>query len=251
MNTNQAPKESAEQLQAQVRATLDQTEKDFERVEERVTPGTFIDNAIFANRQRHPRETWNTLTENPVGATFLALGTLMLTEREGRSGETVLKEKTRETIDTTKDVAHQTVARVQELKDKAEEKVTELTDQAQQKAADLKERAETKTNELKEKVGMGSADGENLTTKAKDRVQETLASFNLRDVSPLTLATAGLGLGAAIGASLPELEREQQLVKKADIDLSHLRNDVKSAMKLSAERLKGVVADELKSLSWA
>jgi hypothetical protein len=290
MNTNQAPNESSEELEAKVRATLDKTEQDVERIEETLTPGTFIDNAIFANRPRHPRETWSALSDNPIGTTLLALGTFMLSEREGVSGETILRDKAQDTADAARDLAYQAQAKVQDLKVRAETKVTELKDRADQKFVELKDRADqkftavketadqkvgefkdktttkfeefkditnTKIGEFKEKVGMSNADDPYSTSTsssfaaAKDRVVEKVSSFSLRDVSPLTLATAGLGLGAMIGASLPEHEQEQQLVNKADVDFGSLRADVTAAMKASGDKVKNVLAEEMKALRWA
>lgn len=73
---------SSEELRKDVLVQLDKVDADLDQMELRLTPGQFIDDVIYYPRGGNPSATFDLLKENPVGATFLSLGTLLLMEDE-------------------------------------------------------------------------------------------------------------------------------------------------------------------------
>lgn len=204
MNTKDQDKDNTQDSSAikkEVEATLDQTEQDFERLEQRATPGYFVDQVIYANRKRHPRDTLEALAENPVASSFLAIGTLLLSKSKlGQSGE----DRVKDAVEQGKEAIREASSRVKEASQNSaiESEISpELLD-------------ESKTN----------------------------------NISPLLLASVGLGIGASLGAALPEQAQESEWVDRHPEQLETLYQDIREAISQSVQNLKECVMDEVKSV---
>lgn len=79
---NSKDTKSSEQLRKDVLVQLDKVDSDIDQMGMRLTPGQFIDDIIYYPRGGNPAATFDLLKDNPVGTTFLTLGTLMLMENE-------------------------------------------------------------------------------------------------------------------------------------------------------------------------
>lgn len=79
MNSNNTNR-STSQLQSDVRAEINQIKQSLENIKNRASPGQLIDDAIFYPHQGNPARTFDHLKRNPVGTTFLAVGTILLME---------------------------------------------------------------------------------------------------------------------------------------------------------------------------
>ena len=89
-NTNGSIKE----LKNQVLNDIQRVKDDLQEIKRRATPGQIIDDVIFSRREYGTEGTFDLLKANPIGTTFLTLGTLMLMENDAHhTWESVGKEK--------------------------------------------------------------------------------------------------------------------------------------------------------------
>ncbi|HXH29836.1 MAG TPA: hypothetical protein VNJ01_03385 [Bacteriovoracaceae bacterium] len=93
-NTTRSTKSTTE-LKNQVLADIKKVKEDFEEIKTRMTPGQLIDDAIYYRRGGgDPAATFDHLKRNPVGTSFLTIGTLLLMEDEyHRSYESMARDK--------------------------------------------------------------------------------------------------------------------------------------------------------------
>ncbi len=93
-NTTRSTK-STQELKQQVLSDIQRVKDDFEEIKTRMTPGQLIDDAIYYRRgDSSPAATFEHLKRNPVGTSFLTIGTLLLMEDEySRSYESIGRER--------------------------------------------------------------------------------------------------------------------------------------------------------------
>lgn len=122
---------SSHELKKEVIHELRRVEDDLDRIERRLSPGQFIDEAIFQGKNRGPRETFDYLKSNPIGTTFLTMGTILLMEDEDThlSYEEMMRVKSSQYYNETRERAsssigeakasyHQAMDKAQNLKQK-------------------------------------------------------------------------------------------------------------------------------------
>lgn len=73
---------SSDQLKKEVDKEIRNVKRDLDEIEGRLSPGQIIDDAIFYPHGKNLRSTLDHLKRNPVGTTFLSLGTILLMEDE-------------------------------------------------------------------------------------------------------------------------------------------------------------------------
>src|SRR5690606_34723851 len=73
---------SSDQLKKEVDKEIKNVRRDMDAIEGRLSPGQIIDDAIFYPHGKNLRSTIDHLKRNPIGTTFLSLGTLLLMEDE-------------------------------------------------------------------------------------------------------------------------------------------------------------------------
>lgn len=71
---------SSDELKSEVLQQLSKVNTDINHIQERMTPGQLIDDMIFYPRGANVGTSIDLMKNNPVGATFLTLGTLLLME---------------------------------------------------------------------------------------------------------------------------------------------------------------------------
>jgi hypothetical protein len=81
MNTDKNTKSSKE-LKDQIVRDIKKVKRDFDEIKDRMTPGQLIDDAIFYRHGSSPTATFDYLKSNPVGTSFLTIGTILLMEND-------------------------------------------------------------------------------------------------------------------------------------------------------------------------
>lgn len=237
MNTNQPGNtKSTEELKKQVLSDIDKVKDDFREIKERMTPGQIIDDAIYYRRGGgDPAETFAYLRANPVGTTFLTLGTLLLMEDEQhRSFETLARE------------------RAGEMKERVGESVSEAVGQAKEKIAETKNRVSAKIEKAKDlkRAGVPSAPSE-LETRATDALETAKGKGQeayeyVRNLDPMIYLALGAGLGTITGAALPLSQKEQEAVDSVYSEkMANFANEVQEALSKSVNILKNEVVGGL------
>jgi ElaB/YqjD/DUF883 family membrane-anchored ribosome-binding protein len=168
MNSNT---KSSKQLKREVENQLNAIDKDIDQLKNRLTPGRLIDDAVFSRYRGNPRATFDYLKSNPVGTTFLALGTILLMEDEShQSYETLAKRRTSDALDQAHTQAGELMTdarlRVDDLKENIRSKMPHK-DQTQAQGPSKMDMAKSKLNSAKE----------NLVSKARESVDSAKSTF--------------------------------------------------------------------------
>lgn len=233
MNSNISTNKSTHELKQQILNDIKKVKDDFNEIKHRLTPGQIIDDAIYYRRGAgDPASTFEFLKSNPVGTSFLTLGTLLLMENDSHmSYESLARTRAGSVKTRVNDVMSQTKDKVSQFRSKFVKGEAELEsgigegalgsttsestgtadrimneeriERAKSSLQEAKSSMRESTNRAKEKL---SAAGETLRAKTHDMYE---ASKNL---DPLTYLVLGAGLGTITGASIPVSEREQQAV---------------------------------------
>lgn len=151
MNSNT---KSSELLKREVFTQLDKIDTDLDVMTDRMSPGQLIDDVIYYPRGGNPAATFDLLKSNPVGATFLTLGTMLLMEDEshvtyeqrGRAqmGDFVDRTRTsargairagQESIDTLREGVNQVKGKILSSKQEASSYVQNLKSTVKQKVS--------------------------------------------------------------------------------------------------------------------
>ena len=274
MNSNYTTnRKSTEELKQQVLQDIKKVKDDFEEIKQRMTPGQLIDDAIFYRSGRSPAATFEHLKTNPVGTTFLTLGTLLLMEDENhRSYESMAREKAHVVTDKVGNAVHsaqETIHRVQGKLHSAQETISSKISSSRDSSETLGLNEEytmgfgegmdldgpstgTKTQNAKSAVGskLGHAKevlGERIeTAKSKlSSASETVkhkahdAVESAKHLDPLTYLALGAGLGTITGAALPVSEAESELIdSKFENNLSNFSQELQDALNESVNILK-------------
>ncbi|HXH74879.1 MAG TPA: hypothetical protein VNJ08_07930 [Bacteriovoracaceae bacterium] len=116
---NNTPRKSSRELKNEVMNDLKKLNRDVDQLKDHLTPGQIIDDAIYYRQERTPRATFDYLKQNPVGTSFLALGTMLLMEDERhRSMEAIAREKASGVMDSARSTVDGVRERVEGVKAK-------------------------------------------------------------------------------------------------------------------------------------
>lgn len=197
MNSNES--RSVEDLKSQVFAEIDRVNTDLRRLVSRLSPGKMIDDLIFGTRGETPRRSFEHLRANPIGALFLGIGTVLLMEGKDRvSYEKTLREKTRAGVGRMQKSLSQGKGRLHQASGKLHKEVRSL------KSRVLKKEHKTGEASLGEGGELGQSSVE-LQQEGPEQEETRLGEiFSLDSLDPMQVALIGAGVGALIGASLPE-----------------------------------------------
>lgn len=279
---SQDTNKTSEQLQREVHGQIDKIGRNIDNVRSRLSPGAILDDAIFYPHGQSLSDTYTHLKNNPMGTMFLSLGTLLLMEDQKHvTYESRLKGQVGAAVEKGK-------VQFEHGKESVSQKASELASKAKIKAKNAKTRLEVKGEELKHRV---SDKGEELSStvgsrefnpadktrtlkdkssqkyselkhrsseklqSAKHKFRSATENFHPEDVvsnlHPFAIASVGLGLGASLGASLPETSKEKVLRDdKFQRQLQRLSNDVDHAVRESGNRVKDHLIDELKRFNF-
>ncbi|MFP5385534.1 MAG: hypothetical protein ACLGHN_05605 [Bacteriovoracia bacterium] len=271
---------SSNELQKEVHKEIRNVKRDLDEIQGRLSPGQIIDDAIFYPHGRSLGSTFDHLKRNPVGTTFLSLGTILLMEDETH--------KTYETSAKTKFSSAKTDlnTRVQTMKEnvkakiphkdptapgigeKLKNKVQGVKEGLSSKAGEIKENVQSKATEVQENLQHQSSDmradaeaafsnldvqDESSGAFNKDKVKEKISDFaesgksKVKDLDPMAYMALGAGLGALTGASLPVGNKEEEFVdSKLSDKFSNLSDEIQQAINESSNILKDLVIQDVK-----
>ncbi|HLH94385.1 MAG TPA: DUF3618 domain-containing protein [Xanthobacteraceae bacterium] len=193
--TNSAQLErEAEQTRSQLAQTLDE-------LRERITPGQLMDQVVDYARDSgggdFARNLGRQVSANPVPVCLMAAGMawLMLS---GRRASTLAQE-TGAAVESS----------VQDLNDQARQAASSVSENVSSAYAAGKEQLAS-AGEAASRTGSRIAQGTSSATRQTAQATKNFLQFCADQ--PLILAGFGLALGAALGASLPATETENQLM---------------------------------------
>ena len=244
MNSNITNHNSVSELKQQVLNDIQRVKDDFKEIKRRATPGQIIDDVLFSGRSFGSEGTFDLLKANPVGTTFLTLGTLMLMENDShQTWESVGKEKTVAMRDTVKSKVSGLVSKAEtivnkntfttetglnddltnfgtdtstygssDIKGKVSSKVENLKNKARGKIEGVTEGIKDKMHSAEGAIDSGKAKLSGVSSKVREKSGELFEAT--KQLDPLTYLALGIGLGAVTGASLPVSHGEEEVVDK-------------------------------------
>ncbi len=216
---------SADDLKRDVDQDLKRVEEDFDALQARLTPGQLLDDVIFYHRGRSIGATFEHLKENPIGTTFLSLGTLLLMEDEHRgSVETVMGQK------------------IKSIRGGARDTLQTLTESVREKISGLRSSQDHRLEE--EQAEDISPQGSNAGAMPSHGPR------GFPQVDPLMMMALGAGLGALTAIALPVSDHEATAVSRNFAgDFSELNHDLETALNESSSILKDLVVQGLREVN--
>lgn len=263
---NSKDTKSSQDLRRDVLNDLNRVNRDLDSIQGRMTPGQMIDDAIFYPHGSNPSAVFDHLKRNPVGTTFLAVGTLLLMEDDQhRSYESNLKQSSRDAYDLTRNKTSGMMAeakgKVDQVKGQIKQKVDHYRNRKDAEAAfstgpskldQLKEKVSEKIDEVKGKFQGKMPEMKESLSHSMETVKEKVASVDdsVKDINPMTYIALGAGLGALSGAALPVSEKERQFVdQKFGSKIDQFTLEIQQALNESVGILKDEFLSELKNVN--
>jgi uncharacterized protein YjbJ (UPF0337 family) len=261
---------SSQDLRREVLNDLNKVNRDMDRIQNRMTPGQMIDDAIFYPQGSNPSATFDHLKRNPVGTTFLAVGTLLLMEDDQhRSYEAFLKQSGHDAYDLTRKKVSGTLAeargKVEGVKGQFKEKVDQYRNRKDAEAAfdtgpskldKIKGAVSNKFGEVKESLSSSIDSIRGKVTAEFDSSQDSSTSSlsqgieSVKNLNPMTYIALGAGLGALSGAALPVSDKERTFVDQYfGSKLSQFTEEIQQALNESVSVLKEEFLSELKNVN--
>lgn len=274
---------SSDELKSEVRQEIHNVRKDIDELQRRLTPGQFIDDAIFYPQGGSAAATFDHLRRNPIGTTFLSLGTLLLMEDvEQKSYENSVKNKlgsarmaAGEKFNSLKEdlkshLPHKDVSQLSqggsshgpddsqvhvvlpEGKSKiatAKEKLSSVLDAGKNKINEGigsgKEKVASGLSSSKEKISSGLSSGKDKLSAGFDTGKE-----KIKDLDNTTFMALGVGLGVLTGASLPISQAEERLIgDRFEGRLDDFNHDIREAMNECSNILKDLVIQDVTNVN--
>lgn len=175
MNLNDT--KSSETLRKEITHDLDRLDTKVDRLKDRLTPGQIIDDAVFGSYRGNPKACFNYLKDNPLGTSFLAIGTMLLLDNEGESYEHYLRSQSRVVYSDYKNKAMETRGRlgekVESISHDLRSKSEQLARQGEEKMAQLKGAGRQLKDQVKGKIS-------SKTQEVKDNVIDASKTFRER-----------------------------------------------------------------------
>ncbi len=228
---NSKDSKSSKEIKQEVLHELNLVNNDLDRIQGRLTPGQFIDHALFTPVRKNPRAIFDHLRANPIGTAFLSLGTLLLMEDEShRTYESQVRTKTSSAIQKSREEIQLAKQKVSSIKNKfqRDKGYTSVTGES-----DLGLGGELGASSVESNMNQFK---ENLS-ELKDKVAMNVET--VKSLDPMTYIAIGAGLGALTGVSLPVSEKEEMFIdKKASGKLSEFSSEFQDAINRSVKVLK-------------
>lgn len=255
---------SSQDLRREVLNDLNRVNRDIDSIQRRMTPGQMIDDVIFYSHSSNPSAVFDHLKRNPVGTTFLAVGTLLLMEDDQhRSYESTLKQSGRDAYELTRnktsDMMAEAKGKVDQLKGQIKQKVDHYRNRKDAEAAfgigpskveQIKEKVSEKMGEVKSRIQGKIPEMREGLSDSMDTIKEKLAiGDSVKDLNPMTYVALGAGLGALCGAALPISDKERQFVdQKFGSKIDQITQEIQQALNESVGILKDEFLSELKNV---
>ena len=260
---------SSGELKREVLHELNKVNNDLDRLQGRLTPGQFIDDALFTPIGRNPRAVFDHLLANPVGTAFLSIGTLLLMENDSHvTYESQIKDRSQVALNRSREQVgvvkakmsgvnekiHGVMDRTKEKIDLSKDKISGLKNKFSKKDEftttgeyDLTQGGELGTGSIDD-MKMDSADVKDVKGKITSKVSaftDNIRSTTMHQVDtvknldPMTFAAIGAGLGALTGIALPVSEKEQTLIdQKLGNQMTVFSSEFQDAINQSVKILK-------------
>lgn len=174
MNLNDT--KSSKDLRKEITQDLDRLDSNIDALKDRMSPGQMIDDAIFRNYRGDPKRSFNYLKSNPVGSSFLALGTLLLMDNEGESYEQYLKKQSKIAYEEYRIKASDLKLKATHTRERIGNQVEEMSRDVKNRTRELMQQGEEKLQGIKQKV---SRKGQEIESNVTQAVTE--ASEGIRD----------------------------------------------------------------------
>jgi F0F1-type ATP synthase membrane subunit b/b' len=170
-------KKSAREIRHEVMGDIKKLNHDIDRIKDHLTPGQIIDDAIYYRHAKTPRATFDYLKENPVGTSFLALGTLLLMEDEtNRSFETITKNKASGAFGSAKESAYEIrdglKTRIDDVKLKVDDVKSNIKSKISKEKEEIVEASASEYEQAKEKSLQGIESAKSKAKSLKGQVQD-------------------------------------------------------------------------------
>lgn len=263
---NSKDNKTSRELKREVLQELNQVNSDIDRIQGRLTPGQFIDDAIFHPVSTNPRATFDHLKANPIGTAFLSIGTLLLMEDDSHiTYERQMKTRSSAVMENSRYQATLLKGKVSDIRGNVtgrvngvNEKIHGVIDRTKGKVTGLKDKISGKGQEsttgefsLSEGGELGASSIDQLKDNFAD-VSDKIESFagavketafneveTVKNLDPMTFAAIGAGLGALTGIALPVSEKEQALIdQNASGKLNEFSSEFQDAINQSVKVLK-------------
>jgi len=210
-----------EEIEEAIEHTREKMEQTLEAIEDKLSPGELIDRALdYASGL--PRA----IASNPVPSALIGVGLAwLIAARSGsRAGSEMYPS---ESHGMKEKIGH------------AQEGLEHTFEKVRGKIGEMGENIRKTTRDLKHKVGYGEGGGEEYYETARIQSERLKGQFSdMWNTQPMIVAAVGLGLGAIIGAMLPESRIEQETFGEAREDLVQ---KVKGYGKEQVEKVEEVV----------
>jgi hypothetical protein len=254
MNSN--TNKTSRQLSKEVRNQLNAVESDIDRLTNRLSPGRFIDDAVFARYRGNPRATFDHLKENPLGTTFLTLGTILLMEDENHNSyESLSRKRASSTYSQTQDRANSLMA-------DAKDKVSDIKEGISSKMPHKEHTAGQAPNKMDIAKSRINSTKENLVSKAQETIENVKHKYESKDQDATSGSDIGLGtnkldtgLSADSSGSNSFQDKKEDLRAKAQEGLDSLKNKVSGdsstpgSLETSKDKLSSRVSETKEKLS--
>lgn len=256
---------SSDELEKEVRHEIHNIRKNLDEISGRMSPGQLIDDVIFYPHGRSPGATFEHLKRNPIGTTFLSLGTILLMEDENHQ---TLEARSRDQLQKAREKMQMGPSRKELALDKINEikdKYDEMKAEAEYKVAEARDKIDSAKESMNHVVDSVRSEASGLgekipelpdslkTASLKNRVNEKVSGLvnqsrqKFHDLDSVTFMALGAGLGVITGASLPLSEAEKNLVdNKFQDKLSGFSGDLQSAINECSNILKDLVISDVK-----
>lgn len=223
MNSNLDRNNDPAQIKNQVIQDIKKVRDDINQIKKTLTPGQILDQLIF--EQQSPVESLEYMVKNPIGTSFLTIGSLLLMKNEmNESYESKLMTKGKE------------------LKQQASDSILQTRTKIAQVKADFKSGIESKTENaqhFKEKVS---------DTFQSVKAKTHLAREAISDLDPMVLISLGAGLGVLTGYSVPTTSLESRYTYVlSDSGIDNFIDDLQVALNQSINLIKNEFFEDLSS----
>ena len=231
---------SSDQLKREVDKEIRTVKRDLDEIEGRLSPGQLIDDAIFYPHGKNLRSTIDHLKRNPVGTTFLSLGTILLMEDESHQ---TFEARSRTKINSARSSVNDKVSSVKaSLKEQlphkdlqpgtAPNKADILKGKVNEVKTGLKSKAEglkSSVHDMKSSVQGKVNDAKNTLSEKKDSLQSTIQDKFASDSESQFGSDAGAyDGGVSAGIENEESSRGQKLKQRASDLYSSSRDRVQN-----------------------
>jgi hypothetical protein len=237
---------TSNELKKEVHQELRKVRRDIDEIQNRLSPGKIIDDAIFSAHPG-PLETFNHLKNNPVGTAFLSLGTILLMEDKSQvSFETLAKGKVSSGISAVKERVKQQMPH----KELQPGETPNAADMAVGKIKGAKDSFQSKVEEIRNGLAAKIPDRDKLEQK-KSQASDTLSAGKekIKSLDNTTFMALGLGLGVVTGGSFPLSDTEEKMMSgKVDEKFSDFSRDLKHAMNECSNTLKDLFIHDVNEI---